>query len=61
MYNYIDKFLANYINEKDFWEVVQQNLADELLCSSIVTLCGFSYKLADMVDNLTVSIQTKIA
>jgi hypothetical protein len=56
IYNYIDKYLVNYPNETDFWEILNKNLVNDLLTQPIPTAFGFDYKLADAVDNLTVKI-----
>ena len=59
IYNYIDKFLVNYPNETDFWEVLNKNLVNDLLTKPIPTTFGFDYNLAKVVDSLTVEIDVK--
>ncbi|MBW4570410.1 MAG: hypothetical protein KME31_21010 [Tolypothrix carrinoi HA7290-LM1] len=59
IYNYIDKYLVNYPNETDFWEILNKNLVTDLLTQPIPTTFGFDYKLADVVDSLTVGIDVK--
>jgi archaellin len=59
IYNYIDKFLVNYPNETDFWEIVNKNLVNDLLTKPIPTTFGFDYNLAKVVDSLTVEIDVK--
>lgn len=59
IYNYIDKYFVNYPNEADFWEILNKNLVTDLLTNPIPTIFGFDYKLADLVDNLTVKINVK--
>lgn len=56
IYNYINTFVRDYRNENDFWEVFNKNLVTDLLTKPIPTTFGFDYKLADVVDNLTVDI-----
>lgn len=56
IYNYIDKYLINYPNETDHWEIVNKNLVNDLLTKPIPTKFGLAYKLADVVDKLTVKI-----
>lgn len=59
IYNYIDKYFINYPNETDFWEILNKNLVIDLLTNPIPTTVGFNYKLADVVENLTVKINVK--
>ncbi|RUT05122.1 hypothetical protein DSM106972_039430 [Dulcicalothrix desertica PCC 7102] len=59
LYNYIDNYLVTYPNETDFWEILNKNLVTDLLTKPIPTTFGFDYKLADVVDNLTVDIDVK--
>lgn len=56
---YINNFLVNYPNNTDFWEVLNKNLVKSLLTESIPTPHGIDYKLADIVDSLTVKIDVK--
>lgn len=59
IYKYIDNFLVNYPNETDFWEVLNKNLVKSLLTEPIPTPYGIDYKLADVVDSLTVKIDVE--
>jgi hypothetical protein len=59
VYNYIDKYLTNYSNETDFWEIVNKNLTKSLLTEKIPTTFGIEYDLAKVVDDLTVNIDVK--
>lgn len=56
IYNFIDKFLREYPNKKEYWEVVTKNLTTTLLNQAIPTEFGFDYNLAKVVDSLTVEI-----
>ncbi|BDA71867.1 hypothetical protein CAL7716_060330 [Calothrix sp. PCC 7716] len=56
---YIDNFLVNYPNEADFWEILNKNLVKSLLTEPIPTPYGIDYKLADVVDSLTVKIDVE--
>ena len=56
IYNFIDNFLSNYPNKKEYWEVVTKNLTETLLTQAIPTEFGFDYDLAKVVDSLTVEI-----
>lgn len=59
IYEYIDNFLVNYPNETDFWEILNKNLVNSLLTDPIPTPYGIDYKLADVVDSLTVKIDVE--
>lgn len=59
IYKYIDNFLVNYPNETDFWEILNKNLVKSLLTEPIPTPYGIDYKLADVVDSLTVKIDVE--
>jgi RTX calcium-binding nonapeptide repeat (4 copies) len=54
--DYVDAFFLNYPNETDFWEIVNRKLVESLLTDPIPTPYGSDYWLAEMVDNVTVSI-----
>jgi hypothetical protein len=56
---YIENFLVNYPNETDFWEILNKNLVKSLLTEPIPTPFGIEYKLADVVDSLTVKIDVE--
>lgn len=56
---YVDNFLVNYPNETDFWEILNKNLVKSLLTEPIPTPYGIDYKLADVVDSLTVKIDVE--
>ena len=56
IYDFIDNFLKEYPNRKEYWEVVTKNLTETLLTQAIPTEFGFDYDLAKVVDSLTVEI-----
>ncbi|BAZ10869.1 hypothetical protein NIES4071_26930 [Calothrix sp. NIES-4071] len=56
---YIDNYLVNYPNETDFWEILNKNLVKSLLTEPIPTPYGVEYKLADVVNSLTVKIDVE--
>ena len=56
VYDFIDNFLKEYPNKKEYWEVVTKNLTETLLTQAIPTEFGFDYDLAKVVDSLTVEI-----
>lgn len=57
--NFIKDYLVSYPNEIDFWEILNKNLAAELMTATIPTTFGVEYHLADVVDTLTVDIQVQ--
>ncbi|RUT09691.1 hypothetical protein DSM106972_001860 [Dulcicalothrix desertica PCC 7102] len=57
--NYVKNFLVNYPNETDFWEILNKNLVKSLLTEPIPTPYGIDYKLADVLDSLTVKIDVE--
>ena len=59
VYNFIDDYLVNYPNETDFWEILNKNLVDTLLTTSIPTEFGTEYNLSEVVDSLTVEIDVE--
>jgi hypothetical protein len=56
IYKFIDNFLVNYPNETDFWEILNKNLVQSLLTEPVPTPYGIEYKLADVLDSLTIKI-----
>jgi hypothetical protein len=56
---YIKNFLVNYPNETDFWEVLNKNLVTSLLTEPIPTPYGIDYKLANVLDSLTIKIDVE--
>ena len=54
---FVDAFLVNYPNEEDFWEILNQKLVESLLTDAIPTPYGFDYRLAEAVDNLSVTLR----
>ncbi len=54
--DFVDAFFINYPNETDFWEILNRKLVESLLTDPVPTTFGFDYRLADAVDNMTVSI-----
>ncbi|RUS93298.1 hypothetical protein DSM106972_096540 [Dulcicalothrix desertica PCC 7102] len=56
---YIENFLVKYPNETDFWEILNKNLVKSLLTELIPTPYGIDYKLADVLDSLTVKIDVE--
>jgi Ca2+-binding RTX toxin-like protein len=47
---------VNYPNEGDFWEIVSRKLVEALLTNPIPTPYGVDYRLAEMVDQLSISL-----
>jgi hypothetical protein len=54
--NYVQSFLTAYPNETDFWEILNRNLVESLLTEAIPTRFGFDYRLAEMVDWVSVTL-----
>jgi hypothetical protein len=54
--NYVQGFLTAYPNETDFWEILNRKLVESLLTDAIPTRFGFDYRLAEMVDWLSVTL-----
>ncbi|MCJ8282508.1 MAG: hypothetical protein MJK14_22450 [Rivularia sp. ALOHA_DT_140] len=50
------KFLVEYPNETDFWEILNKNLVTQLLTEPIPTNDGTEYNLDEVLDSLTVDI-----
>ena len=50
-----------YPNETDYWEVLNKKLIESLLTKPITTPYGINYKLADLLDSLTIKIDVKAA
>lgn len=61
IYRFIDNFFVTYPNETDYWEIVNKKLVESLLTKPIPTPYGMKYKLADILDSLTVRIDVKTA
>jgi hypothetical protein len=61
IYKFIDNFFVTYPNETDFWEIVNKNLVKSLLTKPIPTPYGVKYKLADVLDSLTIRMDIKAA
>jgi hypothetical protein len=61
IYKFIDNFLVNYPNETDYWEILNKRLVESLLTKPIPTPYGIQYKLADILDSLTIEINVKAA
>jgi hypothetical protein len=61
IYKFIDYFLINYPNETDYWEILNKKLVESLLTKPIPTPYGIKYKLADILDSLTIEIDVKAA
>ncbi len=53
---FIKDFLVNYPNEGDFWEIVSRKLVETLLTDPIPTPYGIDYRLAEMVDRVSISL-----
>ena len=60
-YKFIDNFFVNYPNETDYWEILNKKLIESLLTKPIPTPYGINYKLADLLDSLTIKIDVKAA
>jgi hypothetical protein len=61
IYKFIDNFFVNYPNETDYWEILNKKLVESLLTKPIPTPYGIKYKLADILDSLTIKIDVKVA
>ena len=61
IYKFIDNFFVNYPNETDYWEILNKKLIESLLTKPIPTPYGINYKLADLLDSLTIKIDVKAA
>lgn len=61
IYKFIDNFFVNYPNETDYWEILNKKLIESLLTKPIPTPYGINYKLADLLDFLTIKIDVKAA
>jgi hypothetical protein len=61
IYKFIDNFFVNYPNETDYWEILNKRLVESLLTKPIPTPYGIQYKLADILDSLTIEIDVKAA
>jgi hypothetical protein len=61
IYKFIDNFFVNYPNETDYWEILNKRLVESLLTKPIPTPYGIQYKLADILDSLTIKIDVKAA
>ncbi len=61
IYKFIDNFFVNYPNETDYWEILNKKLVESLLTKPIPTPYGMKYKLADILDSLTIKIDVKAA
>ncbi len=61
IYKFIDNFFVNYPNETDYWEILNKKLVESLLTKPIPTPYGIQYKLADILDSLTVKIDVRTA
>jgi hypothetical protein len=59
VYEFINKFLVSYPNETDYWEILNKKLVKSLLIEPMLTAKNIKYKLADVVDSLTVKIDIK--
>jgi hypothetical protein len=53
---FVQGFLTDYPNETDFWEILNRKLVESLLTDAIPTRFGFDYRLAEMVDTLSVTL-----
>ncbi|MEL7034261.1 MAG: hypothetical protein AAFO04_01380 [Cyanobacteria bacterium J06592_8] len=56
IYNYIASFIRHYPNETDSWEVLNENLVMELLTQTIPNVFGSEYRLAEILDSVSVTI-----
>jgi hypothetical protein len=61
IYKFIDNFFVNYPNETDYWEIVNKKLVESLLTKPIPTPYGIKYKLANILDSLTIKMDVKAA
>ena len=55
----INKYLVNYPNEDDFWEILNKNLTTELLTKPIVNSSGSTIKLNEVVDSISIQMDIK--
>ncbi|MGA0887886.1 MAG: DUF4114 domain-containing protein [bacterium] len=56
---FIKKYLVDYPNETDFWEILNKNLTSALLTEIIPTNFGVEYQLSEVVDTIKVDIQVE--
>ncbi|MDB5373857.1 MAG: hypothetical protein JWP04_2499 [Belnapia sp.] len=54
--NFVNAFFVDYPNETDFWEILNRKLVGALLTEAIPTPYGIDYRLAEAVDNLSITL-----
>jgi hypothetical protein len=53
---FMTDFLVDYPNERDFWEILNRKLVEALLTDPIPTPWGSDYRLAEVVDRLSLTL-----